>query len=139
MAIDGPLNISCVRPDTKSGIICTIRMTSLGSKNLKAGPRVSLSGKKPTECIRCACQPPMLRFVGLRTIPFHFHLIFPYRDPPPLIMRRLHWTAPLPLLIFLSPRSPIDPGTIQWHFSYPAISDRLLIMYDTSAHKAVVQ
>ena len=38
----------------------------------------------------------------------------------------------------LSPQSPINPCTIEWRFAYLFISGCSIIMYDASAHKAVV-
>ena len=57
MAIDSPVNKSFVLTEAKSGIICTVRMTSLGSRNPKAGPCTSESGRNPTLCICRAHQP----------------------------------------------------------------------------------
>ena len=57
MAIDFPVNKSFVLMEAKSGIRCTIQVTSFGSRNPKAGPCTLVSGRNQILCSCRALQP----------------------------------------------------------------------------------
>ena len=128
-----PLSVGL--PPAKAGSKCTAS-GSMAPPPPPAAPAIPMEVVPEEE--RPARNTRMLRFQRIMDRTISYLLIFLYRDLLPLIIRRLHRTASFLSPYPLSPQSPIDPCVIQWRFTYLLIRAVSVIMYDTSAHKAVV-
>ena len=107
------------------------------NKRLKKHTKQWLKADKYAQLNRNV-DPSCYVFTGLMDRITSFCLIFLYRDPLPPYHMQMHRTAPFLSPYPLSPLSLIVPCTIKRCLSYHFILVAVLILYDTSAHKAVL-